>query len=213
MMHHRPYTLIEVLAAVAVLVLMMSFLFQFTSGAQRIWSASNTQTTITDNADNIFALLKDDLMQMQVDSEIGLSYNVSGSSNIHFFTLSTREEATTGTKVGSLLYVEYQLNDQKLYRFEKSADDTNNPIFSSSDNNTASPSVTISYDEAHLIAEGVESFKLTPQSGVDAWELPGFIRVDIKLDNPNKKTDEDGNSVEKFSVAKSYSQVFFIGMR
>ena len=40
------FTLLEILVAVAVLVIMMSFLFQFVISAQRVWAASTARTAI-----------------------------------------------------------------------------------------------------------------------------------------------------------------------
>ena len=65
-MHNHPYTLLEVLVAVAVLVIMMGFLFQFAGGAQKLWSSSTARSEMSAKADAIFNLIGEDLENMYV---------------------------------------------------------------------------------------------------------------------------------------------------
>lgn len=65
----RNFTLIEILVAVAVLVIMMGFLFQFTGGAQRVWSANTARTEMSAQADAIFSLIREDLEHIYIVEE------------------------------------------------------------------------------------------------------------------------------------------------
>ena len=67
------YTLTELLVAVAVLMLMMTFLMQFVIGSQRIWYASSSTTTLFDKAQVVFSILETDLKQSLFSNEIGAS--------------------------------------------------------------------------------------------------------------------------------------------
>ncbi len=58
------FTLLEILVAVAVLVIMMGFLFQFVISAQRVWAASTARTDMADQANAIFQLLGEDINQV-----------------------------------------------------------------------------------------------------------------------------------------------------
>ncbi|MBR0460220.1 MAG: hypothetical protein IJJ26_13370 [Victivallales bacterium] len=69
LIHKLHYTLVEVMVAMAVLVMMMGFLFQFTIGAQRIWSASSRSTAIFDTAQIIFQTFEQDLRNAVVSDE------------------------------------------------------------------------------------------------------------------------------------------------
>ena len=63
----RNFTLIEILVAVAVLVIMMGF--QFTGGAQRVWSANTARTEMSAQADAIFSLIREDLEHIYIVEE------------------------------------------------------------------------------------------------------------------------------------------------
>ncbi len=69
----NAFTLVEVLVAVAVLVIMMTFIFQYTASAQRLWAANTARTEMSAQADTLFQLLEQDLTHMYVvqkDEEI-----------------------------------------------------------------------------------------------------------------------------------------------
>ena len=66
--HNHPYTLLEVLVAVAVLLIMMGFLFQFAGGAQKLWASSTARSEMSAKADAIFNLIGEDLENMYVVS-------------------------------------------------------------------------------------------------------------------------------------------------
>ena len=220
--HHLHYTLIEVLVAIAVLALMMSFLFQFTSGAQRIWSATNTNTNLTTDADAIFALMDEDITQMIVDGsdEVQMPYtgSVSGSTadaDFDFYAISSRkggvnvDGGTSANKVGSLIYVRYHYDsgDKRLYRLQMSAED--GLIYSAADNTAPQPDTTkfdsyLTSDEKDntLIAEDVASFSVTATPN-DVNARPQILLVQVKL-NP----DETGTKNEQ-----TFSKAYFPGMR
>lgn len=63
------FTLLEILVAVAVLVIMMSFLFQFVISAQRVWAASTARTYMADQANAVFQVMAEDFNQMITVSE------------------------------------------------------------------------------------------------------------------------------------------------
>ena len=67
----RAYTLVELLVAVAILVIMMGFLFQFVIGAQRIWSASEKKVSNFDSAQIALDVIETDLHNMQYSNEAG----------------------------------------------------------------------------------------------------------------------------------------------
>lgn len=65
----NAFTLAEVLVAVAVLVVMMTFIFQYTASAQRLWAANTARTEMSAQADALFSLLEQDLVSMYVVQE------------------------------------------------------------------------------------------------------------------------------------------------
>ena len=210
MKRQTHYTLIEVLVAIAVLALMMSFIFQFTSGAQRVWRASNENMDVSSNADVIFSLLDEDLGQMQVDAERGLAYNINASAHsFGFYTISSRGgAAATDPQVGSLLYVRYQFDstNHKLHRVQANAED-GGALYAADNNTEPVASVTLpDNDDDHLVADGVQGFEVTCTPN-DTAKLPNLIRVKVTLDRVAKAESDKGDAKRVFS------RVFFIGMR
>ncbi len=189
--HTFHYTLIEVLVAVAVLALMMSFLFQFTGSAQRIWSISNASMDIASSSDAVFALLDEDLGQMIVDGDAGLEYKKT-AAEFSFYTVNNADN-------GALIKVCYKLNDKKLFRIYKNVSYT-------SDNNLTPPLMTFTASDDDLVAEGVEGFTVTAYPA-GTTKLPNFILVKLTLVQENKS--ESDNSEDK----RVFSRVFFLGMK
>lgn len=67
------FTLVEIMVAVGMLMLIMSFLFQFVLGSQRLWSASNHTGLVFDNAQLVMDMLGQDVRNLQYANQIGRS--------------------------------------------------------------------------------------------------------------------------------------------
>ena len=67
----RAFTLVEIMVTMAILVVMMSFLFQYVIGAQRIFTSSNRQAVLFDDAQIVLGLMENDLQNMVVSNEPG----------------------------------------------------------------------------------------------------------------------------------------------
>lgn len=65
----RHFTLLEILVAIAVLVVMMGFIFQFINSALKIWSASKSTSEIFDQAQLVFDMLEHDLQNLHFVSD------------------------------------------------------------------------------------------------------------------------------------------------
>ena len=61
---HRAFTLVEIMVTMAILVVMMSFLFQFVLGAQRVWSGTTKDMEMFEQAQIIFDVMETDLKNM-----------------------------------------------------------------------------------------------------------------------------------------------------
>lgn len=165
------FTLIEILVAVAVLVIMMGFLFQFTTGAQRVWSANTARTEMSAQADAIFSLIKEDLEHIYIvedfddldaqsgwfcKHESGYPFTRSATDNLQNFCFFTQaidgiEDYTPGSGRSLIYGVRYHFDSAtgdlgegkgKLYRFETS-DPTWNKITDLELNDDGEPTKTI----------------------------------------------------------------------
>jgi type II secretory pathway component PulJ len=70
-MRKRHFTLMELMAAMAVLVIMMGFLFKFITASQDLWSASDRNARIYENSRVFFELLQRDLSTAVASDTLG----------------------------------------------------------------------------------------------------------------------------------------------
>ena len=70
---YQLFTLVELMVAMAILVIMMGFLFEFVIGAQRIWSASSRKTSLFETAQIVFSLFEQDFQNAIITDEPGRS--------------------------------------------------------------------------------------------------------------------------------------------
>ena len=67
----RRFTLVELLAAMAVLIVLMAMLFTFFSSAQRAWSLTETNSRIYESAQILFDVMGRDLQAAVFSDEEG----------------------------------------------------------------------------------------------------------------------------------------------
>ena len=125
----RAFTLVEIMVTMAILVVMMSFLFQYVIGAQRIFTSSNRQAVLFDDAQIVLGLMENDLQNMVVSNEPGreipMFYNKAPYSgkNYHILMMVTSGESSKLSSSNEETLVGYYLviycyceEDEKLYR-------------------------------------------------------------------------------------------------
>lgn len=94
----RRYTLVEILVALVILILMMSFLFQFIIGAQKIWTTSHRTSILFDQTQLLFYLFENDLKSALLQPEathpgqgmIGYLQTTTPNNQLHKFGLITQ---------------------------------------------------------------------------------------------------------------------------
>ncbi len=86
---HRAFTLVEIMVTMAILVVMMSFLFQFVLGAQRVWSGTTKDMEMFEQAQVIFDVMEKDLKNMicEVPKD-----NPDGGMQIYLDTVSSGDD-------------------------------------------------------------------------------------------------------------------------
>ena len=104
----RFFTLIEMLAAMAVLSILMLMLFQFFGSAQKAWSSTEANAEVFENARVIFDIVQRDLQGAVArlndipDQNIAFNWASTPSSDAHLWLVSA------GADDGSLNEVGYQ---------------------------------------------------------------------------------------------------------
>ncbi len=134
------YTLIEILVAVAVLLVMMGFLFRFVISAQNLWTASNSRMNQYEQMQTVFDLLNEDFNRALFGKN-DLYKNADGKYDYYFYMLGrsisnsamsgavvvffTNDEDKSSSDCGKLKAVVYWYCEKldgsevnHLYRFE-----------------------------------------------------------------------------------------------
>ena len=119
----KSFTLVEIMIAMAVLVIMMGFLFQFINSAQKLWSASTRTASLFDQAQLVLQLIEQDLQSALVVDEKDcpggsipmILYQDSDDHLINLF-LFTPTEGTSHNNVG-VYPILYDLDNGILHRY------------------------------------------------------------------------------------------------
>ena len=152
---HR-YTLIEMMVAVAILVLMMGFLFQFVTGAQRLWAASTRTEEIFTTASTALEVMQNDFRNAQISNETNRTlpfYLYHDPLTQDVFCMFYTRFTTTGTYANMGIYpvvYYYDASAKNLYRV---ALDRNS--ITQKDNT----SVPIPFNPAFLFGASTDQFK------------------------------------------------------
>jgi len=115
---NRAFTLVEILAAMGVLVLLTLVLFRFFAAAERVWTLSEQSTEVYEKARIVLDLISRDLQ-----GAVARSNDVPGL-DIHFEQLSNHELrfvtasalGSTATSTSRLCEVGYQLDGNDFER-------------------------------------------------------------------------------------------------
>lgn len=121
----KSYTLVELMIAMAILVIMMGFLFQFLNSAQRLWSASSNSSQVFDTAQVIFDVIETDLKNAlfsnQVSREIPIYHKETSSPTETHLGMFVSNETTDITDdidkagVHPVIFV-FQKTENRIYR-------------------------------------------------------------------------------------------------
>lgn len=107
------FTLVEIMIAMAVLVIMMGFLFQFINSAQRMWSASESTSNTFDQAQILLQLLENDFQSALFSNDkenpgcsipMGIEYDSTNSLNNKLFMVAPDTNAADNVKTNLIMY-------------------------------------------------------------------------------------------------------------
>ena len=114
---HRAFTLVEIMVTMAILVVMMSFLFQFVLGAQRVWSGTTKDMEMFEQAQIIFNVMEADLKNMicEVPKE-----NPDGGMQVYLDKESSGND-DSGNRLKKMCFMTSYLSEA-----EEDGDDDNN---------------------------------------------------------------------------------------
>jgi len=207
----RRFTLIELMIAMAVLVIMMGFLFQFTISAQRLWSASNNNDVLFDQAQLCFDLLEKDFKGAIVQDGTsnpgrGIPYYPINTTALDgtaatqlLFMITQADSSAVDPDIGSQAYpvVYYTDTAKNLYRRAlDSVITATNPLrcygMSAAEFSTWRSSLNTDFLQEtaqYRLCENISSVKLDLHSSttIDDFHLPDVVKITLVLTDPAVK--------------------------
>lgn len=204
----KPFTLLELSAAMAVLMIFMMFVMRFYNASQDVMNRSTGKTDQYERARIVMDLLASDLQNIYYTE--GLKERVyhqkDDSGNTEKLSFRVFRTLTTGNKTSSLALVTYEFDPTEYtLKLGVAGEDQAGSKWDEAEHLTNT-------DDFGVLAEGVVKFKVTPYSVTDTdvsldtlkkkkaevslgeARIPGYVRVELEL--------MDGESTEAFKNAK-----------
>lgn len=202
-MRKKPFTLLELSAAMAVLMIFMMFVMRFYNASQDVMNRSTGKTDQYERARIVMDLLASDLQNIYYTEGLNeIVYRQTQNDGKKQLTFRVFRTLTTGNKTSSLALVTYEFDpaDHTLKLGVAGEDQAGSKW--------ASLMPLTSADDFGVLAEGVVKFEVTPYSALGAKltssdlstpgagkpRIPGYVRVELEL--------MDGESTEAFKNAK-----------
>ena len=200
----KPFTLLELSAAMAVLMIFMMFVMRFYNASQDVMNRSTGKTDQYERARIVMDLLSSDLQNIYYTeglSEVVYRQTDSGS-NTQKLTFRVFRTLTSGNKTSSLALVTYEFDPANYtLKLGLAGEDK-------AGSKWASLAHLTSAADFGVLAEGVVKFKVTPYdmedheldpanllSGDGTPRIPSYVRIELEL--------MDGESTEAFKNAKN----------
>ncbi len=212
----RHFTLVELMIAMTVLVIMMGFLFQFIISAQRLWSASNNNDVLFEQAQLCFDLIEKDFKAAIVQEETsnpgrGIPYYINptaldGTSPAQLLCLVTQtgsDQTTLDPTNGSDAFpVVYYTDTQKnLYRrVIDTVINSKNPLYCYGMSVTDFTNYRADIDDDFsaqfkLCDNNIASIKLDLHPiTIDDYHLPEIVKITLELTDLAVKDSNTANT-------------------
>ncbi len=199
-MQKRHFTLLELMAAMVVLVIMMGFLFHFITSSQTLWSASERNARVYENGQIFFELIERDLRGAMADDaagqEIGFWIDDPSTASGAFLAMVTNMTPLVDTESG-VCEVHYKLvptSSSSVFRLERAVveqTDSNGAwdFYGKTAANTAWVTDHSSDIDWQEVIDGVESIEMTCYDtsgtalglGQAYLSLPAAVRLTVTL--------------------------------
>jgi len=189
------FTLVEMVVAMAVLVILMLLLFRFLAGAQQAWSLSKANTRVYENARVALELIRRELLTAVASNESGRQIPFQAGNPCTFISATNISSTSSGPDC-KLTEVRYHQSSDTLYREATDFGGT-------------------SADEE--VVNGVDSFSMAcfDSSGSlftgSSNELPAFVQVSITLfDEALMDLPAEVQAARKPETMRTFTKIIFL---
>ncbi len=225
----RPFTLIEVLAAMLVLLIMMGVLFQFLGSAQRVWSLTDTNTRIHENARVLFDIITRDLQSVVASGEAGREIpfyvgDSDGDTNAPLLAFVSAVGPASGvhSRLCEIHYDCYSSGGEDKWHYWFRRARTCDRLGSDADTmwdfygDTASTDWVDSRQSFQRVVDGVAEIKVehfglpTPAPSPPVFTtLPKAVRVTVSLFDPKLATSQASEAARKRTM-RTFTKTIFL---
>ena len=199
----HPFTLVELMVAMAILLLMMGFLFEFVIGAQRTWNASTGKTALFEQSQIVFEYLGKDLNNIR--------YKSITDEDIYFFKNATTLGFISEIKGDPIPVIyHYDATSKNLYRLEMPVDQYPNAYAYMMTNAQASNFISNFTDSTHQaptwsslipLADNIHSLTISALPNntngyTSGDDFPQLVRIKMVLIDRTHLDDEAYNQIK-----------------
>ncbi|MCF7854073.1 MAG: prepilin-type N-terminal cleavage/methylation domain-containing protein [Candidatus Pacebacteria bacterium] len=229
----RCFTLVELLVAMAVLVILMSVLFQFTGAARRAWLGTSSNTRIYENSRIAMELLARDIKNAVASDTLGEEipfyiYNHDPVSMPEIITIVSPTDIDTTSQESRLCEVTYahSTNGTNEYTLQRQAIGDNNAqwdFFGNTGSGWQNTPATRDYQE---VIRGVDDVTITCHQAdgsafatgalpYEANQLPAFVEISLTLFDENLMRLKDTLSLgvwqeQKRKTLRTFTRIVFL---
>ncbi len=231
-------TMVELIMAMSILLLLMTFLGTLIHRLQRISEVQRAQSELYEQQRLFFDIITRDLQGMMASTTDGARINYSfdpaeiGGFNPVFKALFVSSSAIGVTKTDSstLMEVGYSFSDSTVYRWYTTSGDGNNAKWNFYNYNDTTvdwgkPDDPAGFDDSAVLASSVDSlemqaYRIDPAGSYaeiqyngtypDTYVIPDFIRVEITMFDPRMKGTEWSHDTEVKKSWKTFSKIIYL---
>ena len=217
------FTLIELIAAMAVFSVIMLVMMKFFGSAQKAWTGSAAKSQIFENAKLAMDMMSRDLQSAVYSQNLTPFANYSGEDRIAFISATSMRQNDQSLPTSE---VQYKLDDGFLYRSvvgNKNDDGSDNTDYNYTDWPT--PNLTI-FDDVHwhkvipyvtklefkTYKMNGSSLQLIGKSDTDFTNFPRVIVISMSLIDKNSylKWKESGRDDIKTANERTFTKMIFL---
>lgn len=221
-LRRRRFTLLELLVAMAILILLLGMTMRILSAGQKAQTAVETSSRIYENARATLEIITRDLQSARASAingeEIGFCMVATGGGHIMAFGAMVSDHPTANTRLCEIVY---QVDGTSLYRTCIPAQDSGGADVSEWDLVGTTDEDWVDDDLAmgEVLCQGVAQWQLslfdalgndiTPASGDTEcfFELPASVTLNLTLYDP--KPEESGGATALITQRRTETQRTF----
>ncbi len=208
------FTLVELMAAMAIFLILMAALLTFLFSSQKVWSASSSRSRLYENAGMAFEMITRDLHSSLYDTQ-SIPFWQKNSGELSFVSVLY---GVPGTEKTNVCEVRYRMSNNELqrslFRISDPEWDFYGNMSTSAFDDSDFETVTEYLVDLEFSCYDADGNLIPPSSG-SLTPYPNSIKIDIGMLDPGSflKWRESGNADILNDMQRNFSRTIFLGKR